>query len=72
MSRNPPSFTRKPRLVTGITGNHAGPVLFPQASARAFEKRMGGKFVARALKNHNVWLAVAYLGLIFLMARAYS
>jgi len=33
---------------------------------------MGGKFVPRALKNHNLWLAAVYLGLIFLMAKAYS
>jgi len=37
-----------------------------------FEKGMGGKFVPRVLNNHYVWLVVAYVGLIFLMARAYS
>ena len=36
------------------------------------EKWMGGESMPRALRNHNVWLVAAYLGLIFLMARAYS
>lgn len=58
--------------MTEITGNRLRPVLFPQASARVFEKGMGGKFVPRVLNNHYVWLVVAYVGLIFLMARAYS
>lgn len=31
-----------------------------------------GVLVARALRNHNVWLVVAYVGLILLMARAYA
>ena len=33
---------------------------------------MGDSLVARALMNHNVWLTVGYVGIIFLMARAYS
>jgi len=28
--------------------------------------------VARALRNHNVWLVVAYVGVILLMARTYA
>jgi hypothetical protein len=32
----------------------------------------GGSLVARALKNHNVWLTLGYVGIILLMARAYS
>ena len=28
--------------------------------------------LARALKSNGLWLTVAYLGLLFLMARAYS
>jgi len=28
--------------------------------------------VERALRNHNVWLVLAYLGLILLMARTYA
>jgi hypothetical protein len=30
-----------------------------------------GVLVARALRNHNVWLVLGYVGLILLMARAY-
>ena len=33
---------------------------------------VGGSLVARAFMNHNVWLTVAYVGIILLMARAYS
>jgi len=32
----------------------------------------GGSLVARALMNHNVWLTLGYVGIILLMARAYS
>jgi hypothetical protein len=32
----------------------------------------GGFVVARALRNHNVWLVLTYVGLILLMARAYA
>ncbi len=32
----------------------------------------GGSLVARALLNHNVWLTLGYVGIILLMARAYS
>jgi hypothetical protein len=32
----------------------------------------GGTSVARTLRNHNVWLTLAYVGLILLMARAYA
>jgi len=28
--------------------------------------------VARALRNHNVWLILTYVGLILLMARTYA
>jgi hypothetical protein len=32
----------------------------------------GGRLVARALRNHNVWLTLTYVGLILLMARTYA
>ena len=32
----------------------------------------GLDFVTRALKHQGLWLTVAYVGLIFLMARAYA
>ena len=32
----------------------------------------GGITVARALRNHNVWLVLTYVGLILLMARTYA
>lgn len=32
----------------------------------------GGWLVARALRNHNVWLTLTYVGLILLMARTYA
>jgi len=55
-------------------------VLFAQAKGRATrnEKRTSGKRgrgsrnVERALRNHNVWLVLTYLGLILLMARTYA
>jgi hypothetical protein len=31
-----------------------------------------GIVVARALRNHNVWLVLTYVGLILLMARTYA
>ena len=31
-----------------------------------------GVLVARALRNHNIWLILGYVGLILLMARAYA
>ena len=31
-----------------------------------------GVLVARALRNHNIWLVLGYVGLILLMARAYA
>ncbi|MGH0038145.1 MAG: hypothetical protein ACQGVK_24195 [Myxococcota bacterium] len=33
---------------------------------------LGGILVSRAIRNHNLWLAVGYVGLILLMARAYA
>jgi len=40
----------------------------------AYEVRevQGGFLVARAIRNHNVWLALTYVGLILLMARTYA
>jgi hypothetical protein len=35
-------------------------------------RRWGDLFVTRALRNHNVWLTLTYLGLILLMARVYA
>ena len=32
----------------------------------------GLDFVTRALKHQGLWLTVAYVGIIFLMARAYA
>ena len=32
----------------------------------------GGTAVARALRNHYVWLMLTYVGLILLMARTYA
>ena len=37
-----------------------------------FERAFTGGPLARALRNHNVWLALTYVGLILLMARAYA
>jgi len=34
-------------------------------------KQMGGN-VTRALRNQGLWLALAYVGLLLLMARAYA
>jgi hypothetical protein len=31
-----------------------------------------GELMSRALKSHNLWLSVTYIGLILLMARAYA
>jgi hypothetical protein len=31
-----------------------------------------GSLMTRALHNHNLWLAVAYVGLLLLMARPYA
>lgn len=31
-----------------------------------------GTDLARALRNHNVWLVLTYVGLILLMARTYA
>jgi hypothetical protein len=31
-----------------------------------------GRDLARALRNHNVWLVLTYVGLILLMARTYA
>ena len=35
-------------------------------------QREGGFELARAFRNHNVWLALTYVGLILLMARTYA
>jgi hypothetical protein len=39
---------------------------------RASRETPGGIIVARALRNHNVWLVLTYVGLILLMARTYA
>jgi hypothetical protein len=31
-----------------------------------------GDLVSRALRSHNLWLTVTYIGLLVLMARAYA
>jgi hypothetical protein len=33
---------------------------------------MMGVLVTRALKSHNLWLIVSYIGLMLLLARAYA
>jgi hypothetical protein len=38
----------------------------------SFEGLQGGWDLARALRNHNVWLVLTYVGLILLMARTYA
>jgi len=32
----------------------------------------GGTFVGTALRNHHLWLALAYVGLILLLYRSYA
>jgi hypothetical protein len=36
------------------------------------ETEDGGELVSRALRSHNLWLTVAYVGIILLMARTYA
>jgi len=36
------------------------------------EDEWGSGLVSRAIRNQNFWLAVGYVGLILLMARAYA
>ena len=56
-----------------------------QVPVRSFEKKIvrfaeeklveewwGDWLVTRALRNHNVWLTLMYVGLILLMARVYA
>lgn len=42
------------------------------ASMQQIEMRDGGELVSRALRNHNLWLTIAYVGIILLMARTYA
>ena len=35
-------------------------------------RRPKRRSMERALRNHNVWLTVAYLGLILLLSRTYA
>lgn len=44
----------------------------PLERSAGFTRDDGGMVVARALRNHNVWLVLTYVGLILLMARAYA
>jgi len=39
---------------------------------RSVNEGLGGILVSRAIRNHNLWLAVGYVSLILLMARAYA
>jgi len=60
-------------LVTRVTPDGFG----AQAARRSFETICIGVrdeelVVERAVRNHNVWLTLIYLGLILLMARAYA
>ncbi len=36
------------------------------------EEEPGRVLVSRAIKNHNLWLSLGYLGLLLLIARAYA
>lgn len=45
---------------------------YEEYEAFAVREVQGGFLVARALRNHNVWLALTYVGLILLMARTYA
>jgi len=40
--------------------------------SNSFEVLGVGVLVSRALRNHNVWLVLGYVGLMLLMARAYA
>jgi hypothetical protein len=60
-------FITKQTLLSAARGTGAGPE--PQIGLH--EDRMGG-LVTRALRNHQLWLAVAYVGILVLMARAYA
>ena len=44
----------------------------PQERSAGLTRDAGGITVARALRNHNVWLVLTYVGLILLMARTYA
>ncbi len=44
----------------------------PWERSAGLTRDVGGTAVARALRNHNVWLVLTYVGLILLMARAYA
>ena len=48
-------------------------VLFERIDDNRDETGWGEKyFVSRAIRSHNLWLVLTYVGLILLMARAYA
>ena len=44
----------------------------PNCVEPSLDADLGGRPLARALRNHNVWLALTYVGLILLLARTYA
>lgn len=49
------------------------PVLFERIDDNRDETGGGEKYlVSRAIRSHNFWLVLTYVGLILLMARAYA
>jgi hypothetical protein len=49
------------------------PIFFERIDDDRDETGRGGNdFVSRAIRSHNFWLALTYVGLILLMARAYA
>ncbi len=51
-----------------MTGANCAESLRAHAAPKRVER--GNPVVTRALRNHNVWLTVTYIGLLLLMARA--
>jgi hypothetical protein len=49
------------------------PILFERIDDNCDETGRGENyFVSRAIRSHNFWLVLTYVGLILLMARAYA
>jgi hypothetical protein len=63
---------RRGRPVTSVTSD-AQLVCYDSSPGGNVREEGGGNLsVTRALRNHNVWLTLTYLGLILLMARVYA
>jgi len=43
-----------------------------QVGAVSYETEERGDVVKRAIKSHSLWLTLAYLGLILLIAKGYA